>query len=1126
MANIDPIGRPDKKRKKSKSQEAREEEFRRQREAGRRRAALAGGAAGFGAPKTGPRQPEVPEGLEEEPREEEKKERPKREQPKEKEETPEEEPKEEAEEKAKEEQEKEKKEAPDQEKEGAPKEPGAETPATAKGGEAAKAGGEAVKAGEGAAKAGGAVTEAGGAAAAAETEAAVATGGVSVVIQVIAVIVIGLVIGILILIILFILSQLDGAGRSPKEEPDTNSQTDMSERGKAIANGGGGVNSLVQAKGMSGDDSYNQTKDEINNASANNPDLKPLSQELSINLEVMQTGAGDDVYVAKESDKIIVLLEQLKNKTANCSQIDTNCQIVNEKATKTTSIIQEIKTYTYTKKETTLAGGEAIIKTKSGLEINPLDLQYIRDNKIDIRILRLINHLAEAGWDRLKISRLVDFDPNDDESNVDNEDEATVSAHNSGQAIDISIVGTYKCSKHWGLTDFRRPCYVYYQTGFRPNASTSYGGPNGDSFDEIFANFAFGQASELLNGGSIDAGNWADFLVQAGISALIEETGLTPTIFEFPTTDSGLGAYALGESLGVDPNVFERMLTAKNNDDGWAKLGAAILAKSLNLPSGSFEGTTTDEILRATANGYLRKSFGIDRTSETNDFSPQTLGAALIEKYLLTRDPDQIKERLRLSDNILLKSLNLPSEVTANYLSGTSDFNQFATAVGDNQLTKLNNTYQGAGLERALGIPAGSWSGLSSNNGDTFKRAGAAILARYIVMDEQSAYQNPDNFVNNIDKEAVVNITTIKQAEFANLIKGQDSQKKLMAVADNYMAGKTSSDLNFAVRDGLIKNNLSSTKLSGDNFKSIFGPQTLKAILSGATNSLLERSVYSYQANFGDYTMSPGDIERIRLGDLSSVAYKIAGGIFDQELNLPIGFTQALIENREPVGDLMAKAGISLLAQALGVNIQDVVLNQSWFEPGIIPNRFAQLKIESNGFKENSFNGKIDNIIAANGLNPVLAALSLNEEEYNLLRLGSIDDYIKSKLYGVDASLGLPNGTTIAFSQGSITGEEVIKALSQSLTQTVQAGGIQGLATKLGLDASHLPAGDILGAFLGQDAGAIVNFFSSLADSSINQDLLSSVNFFSQLVSSNDIDLKRIVANEGIKIFSQVINNS
>jgi hypothetical protein len=52
-----------------------------------------------------------------------------------------------------------------------------------------------------------------------------------------------------------------------------------------------------------------------------------------------------------------------------------------------------------------------------------------------------------------------------------------------------------------------------------------------------------------------------------------------------------------------------------------------------------------------------------------------------------------------------------------------------------------------------------------------------------------------------------------------------------------------------------------------------------------------------------------------------------------------------------------------------------------------------------------------------------------------------------------------------------------------------------------------------------------MNFFSSLSDSSINQGLLTSENFFSSIISTNDINLKNIVANEGIKIFSQLINS-
>ncbi|MCX6811278.1 MAG: hypothetical protein NT039_01095 [Candidatus Berkelbacteria bacterium] len=975
-----------------------------------------------------------------------------------------------------------------------------------------------------------------------------ATGGVSILAQIAAAIVIIIVIILIVIIVLVLVGQIGGAGRSPKQDPNPNSQADMTDRGKAIANAGGGVNSLVQAKGMAGDDSYNQAKTEINNAvnqtaqgnsifpkalaqspsTSSGGSLRDLSQELSVDLEVLQSGAGDDVYVANKTDKITTLTNQLKDKTNTCLGTDNNCKTINENADKIGKIMNEIKTYTYTKKDVTMDGKETIVKTQSGIEINPLDLQYIKDNKVDIRVLRLINHLAEAGWDRLKISRIVDFDPNDDESRVATEDEATVSAHNSGQAIDISIVGTYTCKKKdfTGSKTYHLPCYVYYQTGAKPNMLIPYGNPRGDSFNEIFTNFSFDEASKLLNSGNFDGGNFSDFLVQAGINALIQQTGMTPAIYEFPTTDSGFGAYAMGQSLELDPDTFIRMAQTQNDDTAWGTLGSGILAQAMGMPSGSFEGSNTDEILRSVANAYIRKSLGIERTSPTNDFGPQGIGTALLEKILFTRDPQKTKERLQLSDNILSKSLNLPPEIASSYLSGSSDYGQFAAAVGNNEITQLSYAYKGAGLERALGIPQGSWSGVTTNNGDTLRRVGAAILARYTLMDEDGAYQNPDSFVNNIDKQAVVNITVITQKDFANLVKGQDTTNKLKTVADNFIKNKSNQDLNFAIRDGLNKNNIDAAKLTGDNFKSIFSPKILNNLLIAANNSLLERSIYSYQASFGDYTMSTSDIERVRRGDISSVAYKLAGGLFDKELGLPIGFTQGLVENREAPRDILAKAGISLLAQALGINISGEVLNQSWYDPGVIPKRLAQTKIESNGLKDNTFTGNIDNVITANGIKPVVAALGLSEEEFGLVRSGQTNDYIRSKLYGIDAALGIPNGTSLAFATGSVTADQVISSLAASLTQTIQTGGIQGLATKLGLDAQHLPAGDLLGAFLGQDTATLVNFFSSLSDSSINQDLLTSNNFFSSLVSTNDATLQNIVATEGIKILSQLINNS
>lgn len=1177
MPNIDPIDHS-KKRKPRGGEKGLSKPGEPQTEAGKarlrraqeemeagRRAALGGeGPAAFGPAAGGVRRMRrrgMPEELEE-PEEERKEESRRREEPRREKEKEEPEEKEEEPEEEK----KEGKEAPEEEAQKETEEPQAEAPpeetpsktpekAPAENlpqegqaaGERTVAGGEA--AAEGGVAAGEAAGAAAGEVAVAEGEAAAATGGVSILVQVIAVILIGIVIIILIIAIAFIISQIDGAGRTAKQEPNQNAQTDMTDKGKAVANAGGGVNTLVQAKGMAGDDSYNQLKDEINTnalkvvgnnlllpkalAAGESPtedNLTSLSQELSLDLEVLQSGAGDDIFVAEQTNKISQISNRMQAMTNNCQPDDSSCATINEDAKKMTGIMEEINNYTFTEKKTTLDNQQTIVKTKTGVEINPLDLSYIKDNKVDVRVLRLINSLASAGWDRLKISRIVDFDPNDDESQVASEDEANISAHNSGQAIDISIVGTYTCKKKdWsnflsGGKTYHLPCYVYYQTGARPNFLTPYGNPRGNSFDQIFTNFAFDEASKNLNLGNFDGNSFGDFLIQAGTNALIEEMGMTPRIYNFPTTDYGFGAYALGESLGIDPNVFSQMISAKNTNESMAAFGAGVLSQAMDLPSGSFVGNNRDEILRSIAVNYLKQSLGLERTSPMADFSPQNVGSALLEKILLTRDPDATKQRLSLDENTLNKSLNLPPNIASDFKNGQQSYEQFASNIGANQINVLNSTYKNGGIERSLGLPAGSWPGAAANDGSTMKKIGAAVLARYVLMDENSAYTDPDAFVNNLGKQAAVNITVISPDDFAGMVKGEDAKGKLNNIAKNYLSDKNGGSFNYQVRQGMQKLNIASGKITSNDFDKVFAPAELHDILYAVNNSALETSIYSYQAQFGNYTMDTSDIERIRQGDLSTTAYKVGGALFDQSLNLPSGFSQSLIESRQTPKDLLSQAGISLLAQALGIDVSSQALSYSWYGQGAIPQKLAQTKIEAKGFKPDSFKGNIDNVIAQNGTDPVISALALNQAEYDLLRASGGNDYIKSKLYGVDAAWGVPNGTAFNFATGAATADQVVSSLSGSLTQTIKNAGIPGIATSLGLDQNHLPSGDLLSAFLGQDSGAIVGFFSSLADSSVNQNLLNNNNFFTSLVSGDPANLKSVIASEGLNIFSKLIS--
>jgi len=937
-------------------------------------------------------------------------------------------------------------------------------------------------------------------------------------------------------------------GRSAVELPNENLQADMVERGKAIANAGGGAGDLVQAKGMQGDESFNKTKEEIadtlgenvsqskipliNKAFAQSKSissdklnsLKTHYQELATNLEAMQAGSNDDIFVVEETERIQLITAAMKNDLSTCTENNEECTELKADLDKMDEIINEIKNYTFTTKEATMAG-EAYIKTESGIEINPLDLQYIKDNKIDIRILRLINHLGEAGWDRLKISRIVQFDPEDDESNVETEDERTVSAHNTGQALDISVVGTYKCKKKsiTGSKTYKMPCYVYYQTGASPDMLLPYGNPRGDTFDAIFGNMGFDEAERMLELREFEGDSFTDLMVQAGLSAILEKTGFSPIIFELPENDHGFGEVAFAEAFGLRPESFDRIMEAQNSEDGLKILGAEILAQKLDRPSGTFIGNSSEEILENAARAYLRKALGVSRTSYGGRMDYRGIGIALLESALFTRDEARIKEKLSLSQNIVNKSLDLSSDTTNKFLSGEYNFNQFTEEIGKNEINKISKTYQGVGRERALGIASGSLDLILANDNNTLRKVGAATLARSMMMDEDNAYNNPGTFIAAVDHEAILDFNVLNQEKMAKVLKGgYEGEEELKLIASEFLQEKSKQNINSAIVSGLRRLNYSPGLDSAQIKNLLTDPEFLKKVILETNSSILDNSIYSYYAQFGNYTMTDDDIGRLRAGDYSTVAMRVGGAVFENELNFPRGFISSIVEG--DYKDSLVKGGIALLAQALGVNLADVALSEDFYTPGKIPDIFAEKKIEARGFEAGSFTGSINEVIAKNELVRVAASFALSEEEFGVVKNGGIDDYIKSKLYLVDSSIGVPNGSSYEFITGQISADQLTERSSQNMVSVITSAGIAGIARQFGLDESHLPSGDLAGAILGSDRNAIQQFFSSLADSYINQKLLNRNGFFEEMVAQNSIDVKSILTREGIRIFSELIN--
>lgn len=722
----------------------------------------------------------------------------------------------------------------------------------------------------------------------------------------------------------------------------------------------------------------------------------------------------------------------------------------------------------------------ALQATNSGqkkpvLAINQYDLRLIKDFKIDIRVIRLLNELAYRAqssqaegqlatmsedeiwqiirspiatrakkiaelskpnkeWSQIKISRISQFDPMSREDEVTTESEASHSAHYGGKAIDISVVGNYSCkTKGWFSSKTRwHPCHVAYQTEYRPEGLENYLNPNFNNLASVIS-LPGSNSSQL----SLDKA-----IIDVGLGQIAQELDIDPSYLANRTISAeDIGAAYLENQLNLP---IGSMTIVAGEDELEGRVGQRYLEQVLGLPNNSIEGKTSREILISTGLALIREGLGLEHSNWQGEWNNLELGKAVIEDiYRVDYNQEDI-EQLINSNQVQFARKTGIEEVTG-------DQEETVRAVGKAYQERLDNGQNDSGFSKGLGLYPSAINELknSSNNSNTFVKVGSIQIANSLGIDpfpqnNQSPIDQSQliSLINNGQIEAPLGVSSeIIQSIIASPNE-QTREEELKKIGEEIIDRIQEERINPEIREALKElTGIDYYQVGITDIKEILADQEKRADYIKLIGQKKEEELfYHYQPTIGNYQLTIYDYESIKEGNWQEVVDRVGSAYVEMELGLPGDSFTAIIDSGINTQEAMARAGLALILDNLGVRQSN---SYDWFsgfhdnedgEDDHLTLKIGQAVVESRGLTSGSFFGDIGQVIEQNGKARVAASLNISVEELDhIINSGEVsDEEINRKLIWADFSLGLDEGITSRFYQGEISAEDYAKRVAQA----------------------------------------------------------------------------------------------
>lgn len=759
-----------------------------------------------------------------------------------------------------------------------------------------------------------------------------------------------------------------------------------------------------------------------------------------------------------------------------------------------------------------------ILSAPPPVQLNPDDVGKLNNFQVDTRLTQYLTYLAApaplgAGLDHIKATIYKGYDTNgigkyDRQTLAANpEDPSLLSPHNSGQAVDITAVGSVTCKlvEHriiGGHTTHWQPALPVKVAWQSPTGIANNPTPTGDSLVGVAgAMSASGIVNYLNSSGEMDA--YVDYVKGLSIGQIGSYVGANILLKNLssaqvqldPLAGSVIGALGTSVLLKQLPGLPPGINAEAGNEDVRISAAKAQIEDGLGLPAGSLAGLGWQNILTNTGKRILEQDLGLPtnylNTHDLTTTSGGDLAKAAFSYVSRTDDalnfvPGTIAAVQKGDQNALeLAGANL---VAKAFKLSDAQKTELLKAVGKNQTPNLNPS----GLNTGNQLSVDALTGLLSSNSADQQKALTELKTIGLSLFQKAASEAVPSQFSGLTQQLLNNLlnpnATLNLGDFTNSL-GLHSLFSSAGVDPSQIGG------------------FLANPSSG-------GSSVIAGTVATSLNSLFSLT--------GSTNLSAKDVAgMLQTGNLDALK-KLGGGEIDRAFHWDPGTGLNVINDPAKITEAMKQTFANQIGALLGLSSSNFTLNGNASQDYGL-SLIAQ-RLGLSGFAGNTSATKLLAQIGASQFSSLFGLSNLTAPNWD-------DAGLNQTWTQNDILLGVPTGTTKSYLKGQIDGT----ALAQAAGDTNLAGlDPDSFFNQFGLLGDFTPDAGNSGAqskdlktvtdFLktGTGAAGALELIQKIVGRSIDVKANFAVDDFTKFIAAKtDQDRTKVLLDAGLKLFGR-----
>lgn len=429
-----------------------------------------------------------------------------------------------------------------------------------------------------------------------------------------------------------------------------------------------------------------------------------------------------------------------------------------------------------------------------------------------------------------------------------------LSAHASGQAVDISEIDDIRCTEVkvtrnnlTGSTSTSktkqpiRPIQLSWQTTEGYNATG--GSTNTSDLNSLFNSYATQAVQQLLANLGTDVSDYSGDLSKTSFDGIIKVLGqsllgnvldskdLNLSGIDISDTLQKLGNTYVASYLGLPNNIFDGE-DINSIDDIKYVIGRTAIEKKLGIPYGSLDGDNLKDILTSVGENKLEQQMDLNsgdlagfENNKANVF-PDYVGRKVIEKELSLPEGSWPTDNVKFSDlsknlnaiqigiirnqpGFVDSDLNLGAGTMTSFINGTINSGDFANLVGQKRISDTlyglkyfstnNSAFQLPGPTPQNPSVPDTWGLALQGNKDSLTTIGVYTMARLLASTSTSLSIDPKLSFDKIRVTEDGYTHDIDRGDFGQFVIRQWLETNMTKTGDECSAPAMSQNANFTI---------------------------------------------------------------------------------------------------------------------------------------------------------------------------------------------------------------------------------------------------------------------------------------------------------------------------------------